>query len=79
MLTGMVATILLRTLHKDIARYNSVGTEEGPYEEYGWKLVHADVFRPPPYRLCLSVLVGHGVQLFLMVGVTLSMFSAHVL
>ncbi|KAJ3026279.1 hypothetical protein HDV00_012032 [Rhizophlyctis rosea] len=71
MLTGMVATILLRTLHKDIARYNNIGNEEGAYEEYGWKLVHADVFRPPSHPLVLSVAVGHGVQLFLMVGVTL--------
>jgi transmembrane 9 superfamily protein 2/4 len=46
-LTGMVAMILLRALHKDIARYNRLETNEDLQEEYGWKLVHADVFRSP--------------------------------
>jgi transmembrane 9 superfamily protein 2/4 len=62
-LTGMVAMILMRTLHKDIARYNAqAGAQAGgdlsaaglvlvdpedAQEETGWKLVHGDVFRPP--------------------------------
>lgn len=71
MLTGMIATILLRALHKDIARYNTLGDEDGGQEDYGWKLVHADVFRPPQYPMALSVLVGNGAQLFLMTAVTL--------
>ncbi|KAJ3071144.1 hypothetical protein HDU98_005792 [Podochytrium sp. JEL0797] len=65
MLTSMVAMILLRALHKDISRYNRL-FEEDFGEEIGWKLVHADVFRPPRERLLLSVLVGNGVQIFLM-------------
>ena len=39
--------ILLRTLHKDIARYNQIDSGEDAQEEFGWKLVHGDVFRPP--------------------------------
>ncbi|KAJ1332560.1 hypothetical protein BSLG_008862 [Batrachochytrium salamandrivorans] len=62
-LGSMVTMILLRTLHKDIARYNSIGDEDGAQEEFGWKMVHADVFRPPMFRMLLSVLVGNGAQL----------------
>ncbi|KAJ3065535.1 hypothetical protein HDU98_011115 [Podochytrium sp. JEL0797] len=71
MLTGMVAMILLRALHKDISRYNSFIEEDGGQEDIGWKLVHADVFRPPQQRMLLSVLIGNGAQIFLMTGVTL--------
>ena len=39
-LTGMVAMITIRSLHKDIARYNSVENSEEAQEEFGWKLVH---------------------------------------
>jgi hypothetical protein len=65
-LTGMVAMILMRTLHRDIARYNAqAGAQAGgdldaaglvlvdpeeAQEETGWKLVHGDVFRPPQVR-----------------------------
>ena len=31
----------------------------------GWKLLHADVFRPPPYAHILAPLIGSGVQLLL--------------
>ncbi len=63
--------ILLRALHKDISRYNSIGDEDGANDDFGWKMVHADVFRPPPYRMLLSVLLGTGVQLLCMFTVTL--------
>lgn len=38
-LTGMVAMILLRTLHKDIARYNADDIEDDATNEFGWKMV----------------------------------------
>lgn len=41
-------------------------------EDWGWKLVHGEVFRTPPQALLLSVMVGNGSQLCAMVGVTLS-------
>ncbi|KAI8822525.1 uncharacterized protein EV422DRAFT_613751 [Fimicolochytrium jonesii] len=71
-LTGMVAIILLRALHKDIARYNAVEAQEDAQEDFGWKLVHGDVFRAPRYAMLLAVLIGSGAQLFLMVSVTLA-------
>jgi transmembrane 9 superfamily protein 2/4 len=70
-LSSMVFLILIRALHKDIARYNNIGDEDGVNEEFGWKLVHADVFRPPTHRLLLSVLVGNGVHILCMISVTL--------
>ena len=40
-------------------------------EESGWKLVHGDVFRPPPQLPVLCALVGTGVQLALLVLATI--------
>lgn len=71
-LTGMVAMIMMRTLHKDITKYNlqyekAALTEEELQEETGWKLVHADVFRPPTFApMLLSVLIGTGTQIVAM-------------
>ncbi len=74
-LTGMVAMIMMRTLHADFRRYNQLEqTEEA--EETGWKLVHGDVFRPPTRPMFLSVLIGNGVQVFGMAFVTLSTISS---
>ncbi|KAG8182614.1 hypothetical protein JTE90_021750 [Oedothorax gibbosus] len=70
-LTGMVAMILLRTLHKDIARYNQIESVDDAQEEFGWKLVHGDVFRPPRKGMLLAVLLGSGVQVFFMALITL--------
>ena len=64
-LTGMVAMIMMRTLHRDISRYNDFNEEEA-MEETGWKLVHGDVFRPPKFPLLLSVFCGTGVQILAM-------------
>jgi len=70
-LSGMVAMILLRTLHRDIAKYNELATAEEQAEETGWKLVHGDVFRKPPQAILLSVSVGMGMQLLGMAVVTM--------
>ena len=40
-------------------------------EETGWKLVHGDVFRPPPRGSLLATYVGSGVQLLGMSVVTM--------
>ncbi|KAJ3528668.1 hypothetical protein NM688_g7964 [Phlebia brevispora] len=67
----MVSMILLRTVSRDISRYNAIDLSEEVQEDWGWKLVHGEVFRTPPYAMVLSVLVGNGAQLSAMVGVTL--------
>jgi len=72
-LTGMVGMILVRAIYKDVTRYNRVATDEEKAEdkeETGWKLVHADVFRPPTnHPLLFAVIVGVGSQVL---GMTLS-------
>ncbi|KAJ4758129.1 Transmembrane 9 superfamily member [Rhynchospora pubera] len=70
-LSGMVAMIMLRTLYRDISKYNQLETQEEAQEETGWKLVHGDVFRPPICSDLLCVYVGSGVQLFGMLLVTM--------
>ena len=69
-LSAMVAMIMMRSLHRDITRYNRVPTEEErdeEREETGWKLVHRDVFRPPAnFPMLFCVLNGSGVQLLYM-------------
>eukprot|EP00002_Diphylleia_rotans_P032695 TRINITY_DN6881_c0_g2_i1.p1 TRINITY_DN6881_c0_g2~~TRINITY_DN6881_c0_g2_i1.p1 ORF type:complete len:640 (-),score=131.97 TRINITY_DN6881_c0_g2_i1:295-2214(-) len=65
-LSGMVAMIMMRTVHQDFARYNQAESSDEAHEEYGWKLVHGDVFRPPAHPLFLSASVGFGVQLLAM-------------
>lgn len=71
-LTGMVAAVLVRTLKKDIQRYNTMDLDsEDIQEDSGWKLLHGDVFRPPSKPMLLSIMLGNGVQLFMMVGTTI--------
>jgi hypothetical protein len=38
-LSGMVAMIMMRTLHRDITKYNQLETSDDAQEETGWKLV----------------------------------------
>jgi hypothetical protein len=45
--------------------------QEDVQEDWGWKLVHGEVFRTPNNPLVLAALVGNGAQLCSMVGVTL--------
>merc|ERR1719223_492603 len=70
-LSGLVAMILLRTLHRDIVKYNELATKEEIEEETGWKLVHGDIFRKPAWSRLLVATIGSGVQILAMVIVTL--------
>lgn len=67
----MVGMILMRSVSRDISRYNAIDLDEDVQEEYGWKLVHADVNRTPPRPMLLATMVGTGTQLFAMSLVTL--------
>eukprot|EP00927_Polykrikos_kofoidii_P053217 TRINITY_DN4747_c0_g5_i1.p1 TRINITY_DN4747_c0_g5~~TRINITY_DN4747_c0_g5_i1.p1 ORF type:complete len:616 (-),score=50.12 TRINITY_DN4747_c0_g5_i1:384-2231(-) len=70
-LSGLIGVILLRTIHRDIIRYNVLATEEETREDTGWKLVHGDVFRRPRFSKLLAVCVGTGCQILGMSVVTL--------
>lgn len=63
--------IMVRTLRRDIARYNSDESIDDMMEETGWKLVHGDVFRPPPKRMLFAAVIGSGIQVFLMALITI--------
>jgi len=73
-LSGMVALILVRALHKDLSRYNKVPTDEEKAEEReetGWKLVHGDVLRPPAMPMLFAITVGTGFQVLCMASITI--------
>jgi transmembrane 9 superfamily protein 2/4 len=74
-LSGMIVAILVRNLRRDFARYNRLATDEEKaedLEEFGWKLVHADVFRPPNFSpLLLAVACGTGAQILCMSFLTI--------
>lgn len=67
-LSSVVVHMLLRALKNDFARYNELNLDSEFQEDSGWKLSHGDVFRIPNSSLLLSVLVGSGIQLALMVA-----------
>lgn len=68
--------IMVRTLRRDIARYNAgegdslAGLDES-IEETGWKLVHGDVFRPPTNSRLFAAVIGSGIQIFFMTLITI--------
>ena len=63
LLTGFLATILMRILKNDFVKYTREDDILDDQEETGWKYVHGDVFRFPPYKSALCAVVGTGCQL----------------
>lgn len=43
--------------------HSSLHKERDLGDEYGWKQVHGDVFRPPSHPMLFSALVGAGCQM----------------
>jgi len=72
LLSGIVAMIMVRTLRRDLAEYNSAEEKEELLEESGWKLVHADVLRAPPNATLLATSVGTGMQLLFMTFISIA-------
>jgi len=70
-LTGMIATILMRMLHRDLRKYSEQLESREDAEETGWKLVHGDVFRTPKNPVLLCVFSGFGAQVFVTAAITL--------
>jgi hypothetical protein len=74
LLTVFLAIILMRVLKNDFTRYmrEDEGEDLGMSEdETGWKLLHGDVFRFPPYVSLFTAMLGAGTQLLCMVGLLL--------
>jgi len=77
-LAAIVFVILLRTVRRDLTRYEEMDKEAQAQlneELSGWKLVVGDVFREPTFSKLLCVMVGDGVQITGMAVVTI-VFSA---
>ena len=67
LLTGFLATILMRVLKNDFIKYAT--DDEDPVDdqdESGWKFVHGDVFRFPPRKSLFCALAGTGLQLLVL-------------
>ncbi|KAK4754941.1 hypothetical protein SAY87_008698 [Trapa incisa] len=77
-LAGIVLVIFLRTVRRDLTRYEELDKEAQAQmneELSGWKLVVGDVFRAPTSPGLLCVMVGDGVQILCMAVVTI-LFAA---
>ncbi|KAG8493127.1 hypothetical protein CXB51_010624 [Gossypium anomalum] len=64
LLTGFLATILLRVLKNDFIKYGQDEEAADDQEETGWKYIHGDVFRFPKYKSLFAAALGSGTQLF---------------
>ncbi|KAN0027149.1 hypothetical protein ACTFIU_009834 [Dictyostelium citrinum] len=64
LLTAFLAIMIMKILKNDYSRYSKTDEEEDSdyQEDYGWKLVHGDVFRFPPYKNVFSAFYGIGWQ-----------------
>ena len=68
----IIVTALCRNLKGDITSYNYRVSNFEDINEYDWKQISGDVFRPPSTNvLLLSSILGTGTQLFLMITGTL--------
>ncbi|KAL8488494.1 hypothetical protein ACS0TY_024234 [Phlomoides rotata] len=77
-LAGIVLVIFLRTVRRDLTKYEELDKEAQAQmneELSGWKLVVGDVFRAPTNPSLLCVMVGDGVQILGMAVVTI-LFAA---
>eukprot|EP00096_Caligus_rogercresseyi_P004465 TRINITY_DN1873_c0_g1_i1.p1 TRINITY_DN1873_c0_g1~~TRINITY_DN1873_c0_g1_i1.p1 ORF type:complete len:628 (-),score=180.25 TRINITY_DN1873_c0_g1_i1:314-2197(-) len=70
-LAGIIAMIIIRTLRRDISRYNMDDDLEEAIEETGWKLVHGEVFRPPSNTRLFAAVIGSGLQILSMTAITI--------
>ncbi|XP_027078125.2 transmembrane 9 superfamily member 3-like [Coffea eugenioides] len=67
LLTGFLATILMRVLKNDFVKYANDEDTADDQEETGWKYIHGDVFRYPKYKSLFAAALGCGSQLFILV------------
>eukprot|EP00271_Cylindrocystis_brebissonii_P004204 TRINITY_DN157_c0_g4_i1.p1 TRINITY_DN157_c0_g4~~TRINITY_DN157_c0_g4_i1.p1 ORF type:complete len:623 (-),score=109.05 TRINITY_DN157_c0_g4_i1:707-2470(-) len=63
LLTGFLATILMRVLKNDFIKYSRDEESAEEQEETGWKYIHGDVFRFPKGKSFFCAVLGSGTQL----------------
>ena len=70
--TVFIIFLLKKNLRKDIDSYNYRVSQFEDINDYDWKQVAGDVFRPPKInKLLLSSMIGTGCQLISMISITL--------
>jgi transmembrane 9 superfamily protein 1 len=62
LLTGFLATIMMRVLKNDFVKYERDVEADEDDDESGWKMIHGDVFRFPQRVSLLCSVVGVGTQ-----------------
>ncbi|KAF9571013.1 hypothetical protein EC968_001100 [Mortierella alpina] len=66
-LTGFVSAMWIQYLRRDFARYDKeAGLNDFDHDlgdDYGWKQIHGDVFRPPANPMTFAAFLGTGHQL----------------
>ncbi|KAL3887903.1 hypothetical protein ACJMK2_000290 [Sinanodonta woodiana] len=84
LLIGFVVIILTRVLKSDFARYNieEEDSEDLDQDDNGWKIIHTDVFRFPPFKSLFCAILGVGSQFLtlatgIMLMAVLGMFNVH--
>lgn len=73
LLTGFLATILLRVLKNDFVKYTKDDEMGDDAEETGWKYLHGDVFRIPEHINLFSAMMGVGTQMLAVVSFIFAM------
>jgi hypothetical protein len=66
LLTGFLATILMRVLRKDFSKYSVDEEDPSDSDESGWKFVHGDVFRFPQHKSLFCAFAGTGLQVLVL-------------
>eukprot|EP00887_Chlorella_sp_A99_P003316 scaffold26.g3316.t1 len=66
LLTGFLATILMRVLKNDFVKFSRDDEDPDDQEESGWKYVHGDVFRFPSGRSLFCACLGSGTQILVL-------------
>ena len=75
-LTLIIFFILSRTVKRDLDKYNSnVALGDNVIiDEFGWKQIASDVFRPPIHQKTLSAFIGTGFEIFCLIMVSLILY-----
>ena len=72
LITVIIVVILRKSLSDEIDSFNFRVSQAEYVDEYDWKQVGGDVFRPPSVHMkLLAALLGSGTQLFLMMTITI--------
>ena len=76
LLTLIIFFILSRTVKKDLDKYNQniVLSDNVIIDEYGWKQIASDVFRPPIHQKTLSAFIGTGFEIFCLIIISLILY-----